>query len=65
MKKTVTKAYSLPIPVVEHIDKIAKDMNVSASAVVTGMLSLITKWSIEATEQQKTVVLNSLYGKRG
>lgn len=65
MKKTVTKAYSLPIPVVDHIETMAKDMNVSASAVVTGMLSLIIKWSAEATAQQKKDVLNSLYGKKG
>lgn len=45
-KQTVTISICVPKHIVETLDNIAKDTNVSRSSVITAMLSLAIKWKL-------------------
>ena len=47
LKKTTTKSYSLPIEIAEQIDALSSDLGVSASAVITAILSGVLKWNLK------------------
>lgn len=47
MKLTKTRSYSLPAPIVEQLDNLAGELNVSTSALLTGMLSIMLKWNLK------------------
>jgi metal-responsive CopG/Arc/MetJ family transcriptional regulator len=59
MKNTTTVAISLPETLLSEIDKMAKDANISRSAIITATMSIVMQW----TKQSRTEILNSLYGK--
>lgn len=65
MKKTVTKAYSLPKPIAEEIENIAKELQISGSAVTTAILTLAINWIKGGTKDDLKTRLNSIYGKKG
>lgn len=44
MKKTVTKSYSIPVEIAKDIDKMAAELHISSSALITAALSVIIKW---------------------
>ena len=47
MKKTITKSYSLPIEVAEQVEQLSAELGVSASAVITAILSIVFKWNLK------------------
>lgn len=47
MKKTTTKSYSLPIEVAEQVEQLSAELGVSASAIITAILSIVLKWNIK------------------
>ena len=61
MKKTATVAFSVPCDLLKDIDKLAEDLHVKRSALLTAMLSIIMKWKIEPTLKE---LLNSIYRKK-
>jgi metal-responsive CopG/Arc/MetJ family transcriptional regulator len=44
MKKTITISVSLPENIVNQLDAVAEDMQLSRSGVLTAILSLVLKW---------------------
>ena len=62
MKKYTTIAVSIPVVLLENLDKKAAELNLSRSAYVTSMLSVVTMWDKSANEKKE--YLNSIYGKR-
>jgi metal-responsive CopG/Arc/MetJ family transcriptional regulator len=46
MKNTTTIAVSLPTDVAAQLDAVSKELNVSRSAVLTAVASLMLKWNM-------------------
>jgi len=59
MKKTITISFSIPVTLADQLDNLSKEMNISRSAVLTSIISLVLKWN----SSQKKEVLNSIYGR--